>query len=74
MFAQFACFNTILIGKLASMMMYIENSYILYVFVIRYVRLGNKIGQFGTKLDKSETFQKQISVHLGSPNQNVLLD
>ena len=36
------------------------------------VRFGPKVGQIGPKWDKSGTFSDQISVHFGSPSQNVL--
>ena len=36
------------------------------------VRFEIKVGQIGSKWDKSVTFSDLISVHFGSPSQNVL--
>ena len=40
--------------------------------VIRNIRFYPKVGQITSKWDKSGTFSDQISVHFGSPSQNVL--
>ena len=39
---------------------------------VKVARFWPKVGHIGTKWDKSETFEVNLSVHYGSLSQNVL--
>ena len=43
-----------------------------YKLTFKHIRFASKMGQIAPKWDKSVIFSDQISVHFGSPSQNVL--